>query len=124
MARILLIEPDRIMAVNFKKVLKRAGHTVDWHVDAQTAIDSTDQVLPNIIVLDLFIAGHSGVEFLYEFRSYPEWQDVPIIIYSSVSAQDIQLEGLGFSQLGITAYRYKSVTAISELARSIDQVLP
>ncbi len=123
MARILFIEPDRLLGANAKKILKRSGHTVDWHVDPQAAMDSADAAHPDIIVLELLLAGRSGVEFLYEFRSYPEWAELPAIIYSNISAEEFNGASAGFKQLGVSAYYYKPVTPISELSKSIDQIL-
>lgn len=123
MAHILFIEPDRLLGSNAKKILKRTGHSVDLHVDPQAAINSADAVRPDIIILDLLLAGHSGVEFLYELRSYPEWAKLPVVIYSNVPAEEFAVAGISFSQLDIADYYYKPVTPISELAKSIDRIL-
>ncbi len=123
MARILFIESDRLLGANTKQILKRAGHNVDWHVDPQMAMDSADAAHPDIIVLDLLLAGRSGFEFLYELRSYPEWVKLPVIIYSNVPAEEFSGAGIGTDQLDIAAYYYKPTTSIGELARSIDRIL-
>lgn len=123
MARILFIEPDHILGTNAKKILKRAGHSVDWHVDPQAAMDSADGARPDIVVLDLMLAARSGVEFLYEFRSYPEWASVPVVVYSNLSPEGFSAAGIGYRQLGIAAYHYKPATPISELAKSLEQIL-
>ncbi len=124
MARILFIESDRILGGNAKRILKRAGHGVDWQVDPQAAMDSADARRPDIVILDLMLAGRSGVEFLYEFRSYPEWSDVPIIIYSNVPAEEFNATYVGFNELDIAAYHYKPMSSIAELASSIERLLP
>lgn len=123
MARILFIEPDRLLGANAKQVLKHSGHEVDWHVDPQAAMNSADAAHPQIIILDLLLAGRSGVEFLYEFRSYPEWAQLPVIIYSNIRPEDFNDSGVGFKHLGIAAYFYKPTTSIGELSKSIDQIL-
>lgn len=123
MARILFIEPDRILGANARKILKHAGHNVDWHVDPQTAMDSADAAHPDIIILDVFLAGRSGVEFLYEFRSYPEWSKLPVVIYSNVPSEEFNSAGIGFNQLGISDYFYKPTTKISDLLKSVDRIL-
>jgi CheY-like chemotaxis protein len=77
-----------------------------------------------LLILDLVLANHrSGIEFLYEFRSYPEWQNLPVVIFSHVAAEDLKgcLDSL--KQLNVAAYRYKPTTSLSELAQSIDQAL-
>lgn len=122
MARILFIEPDRLLGANAQQIFKHAGHEVIWHVDPQAAIDAADASHPDVIVLDLLLAGRSGVEFLYEFRSYPEWSRLPVIIYSDISPEEFKGANVGFTQLNIAAYHYKPTTSITELCSSIEKV--
>jgi DNA-binding response OmpR family regulator len=123
MARILLIETDRPLANNLCQFLSGAGHEVDWHVNPQDAMDSADKQSPDAIVLDLLLAGRSGIEFLYELRSYPDWQTLPVIIFSSLSPRELSSASDSLHQLNIAAYHYKPSTTLAELARSIDHSL-
>jgi CheY-like chemotaxis protein len=124
MANILLIETDRLLAKNLSKYLSKLGHDVAWQVEPQAAMDQADQKCPDVIVLDLLMANsRSGIEFLYEFRSYPEWQDLPVVIFSHVAAEDLKdcLESM--QQLNVSAYRYKPTTSLKDLAQTINQSL-
>lgn len=123
MARILLIESDRIVADNICQVLKRAGHQTNWCLEPQSAIDKADANAPDAVILDLMLASRSGVEFLYEFRSYPEWQLLPVIIFSDITPEEFSASGTGFSQLSIAAYHYKPATKLDELLKSVEVVL-
>jgi DNA-binding response OmpR family regulator len=123
MAHILFIESDHLLGSNAKKILQHSGHSVDWHVDPQAALDSADGAQPDIIVLDLILAARSGVEFLYELRSYPDWANLPVIIYSNVPVEEFAGAGVGALQLDIAAYHYKPATSITQLCRSVDQIL-
>src|SRR5258708_11739415 len=123
MAQVLFIEPDRLLGINAKNIFKHAGHSIDWHVDPQAAMDSADASHPDIIILDLALAGRSGIEFLYELRSYPDWAKLPVIIYSSVPPEDFNSAGTAAAALHIAAYYYKPVTSITQLCRSIERLL-
>jgi len=124
MARILLIEADRVLATNLQAFLKAAGHQVEWHVDPQVAMDAIDKKKPDLLILDLLLAGRSGVEFLYELRSYPDWQKLPIIVFSSVSNRELgQSAPDALKQLDIAAYLYKPETNLSQLAAAVKQAL-
>jgi CheY-like chemotaxis protein len=123
-ANVLLMETDHILAKNLSKYLITFGHEVSWHVEPQSAIDQADKNCPDVIILDLMLANRrSGIEFLYEFRSYPEWQNLPVVIFSHVAAEDLKdcLDSL--KQLNVAAFRYKPTTSLSDLAASIDQAL-
>lgn len=119
MSRILLIEPDAMVAKNVSQLAQRAGHKIDWTIDAQAAVDLADDHKPDAVILELMLAGRSGVEFLYEFRSYPEWRDVPVIIYSNLSEQELPVNGSCYRDLGIARYFYKPLASLSHL---IDEV--
>jgi CheY-like chemotaxis protein len=123
-ANILLLETDHILAKNLGIFLRGLGHEISWCVEPQEAIDNADKNPPDVIVLDLMLANHrSGIEFLYEFRSYPEWQNLPVVIFSHVAAEDLRgcLDSL--KQLNVAAFRYKPTTSLTELAKSIDEAL-
>jgi CheY-like chemotaxis protein len=123
-ANILLIETDHLLAKNLTNFLKKLGHQVSWQVEPQGAMDQADITQPDVIVLDLLMANHrSGVEFLYEFRSYPEWQSLPVVIFSHVAAEDLKDCLDSMQQLNVAAYRYKPTTSLSDLAQTINKAL-
>jgi CheY-like chemotaxis protein len=124
LANILLFETDHLLANNLSKYLTKLDHEVAWHVEPQAAMDAADKRQPDVIVLDLLLANsRSGIEFLYEFRSYPEWQDLPVVIFSHVAAEDLKdcLESM--QHLNVVAYRYKPTTSLKDLAQTINRSL-
>ena len=123
MARILLLEADSLLADNTKRFLASAGHDVQWFAEPQAAIHAADTQAPELVILDLLLASHSGAEFLYEFRSYPDWQNTPVIIFSSLSSEEIQEVAPALSQLNITAYYHKPHTSLAELAQAVGDAL-
>ena len=124
MAQIILIEPDKVLADIYRQGLQAAGHSVVICASAQAGIFAADETPPDVIIMELQLIGHSGIEFLYEFRSYPEWQATPVIIHSQVPAAEFQEAWqLLRDELGISAYLYKPTTNFATLARSVQQAL-
>ena len=123
MAKLLLIEADALQAASAVKLLQKAGHSVDWQVDPQEALDRADEHLPELIIMDIMLAGHSGVEFLYEFRSYPDWHQIPVVIFCSLSAEELKEALSGFEHLKLEAYHYKPSTTLAELAATVERTL-
>lgn len=125
MARILLLEPDRVLAETYATALRSAGHTVTPCASAQAAILAADQQSPEAVVLELQLVEHSGIEFLYEFRSYPEWSMVPVIVLSHVHPAEFNRHRrLLKEELGVGAYLYKPHTGLKSLLRTVRQSLP
>ncbi len=123
MSRILLLETDKVVAANIGGLLEANGHKVDWQVDPQEAIISIDVQPVNLIITELILAGRSGVEFLYELRSYPDWQDLPVIIYTNVPAREVGLSAQGFEHLKIKAYHHKPSASVDTLLRTVEACL-
>jgi DNA-binding response OmpR family regulator len=119
---ILLIEPDKILAGTYRQALEHAGHSVSVSHNAQDAVHHADEKTPDAVVLELQLAGHSGVEFLYEFRSYPEWQQVPLILHTLVPPQALRISEQLLDQLHVNAYFYKPSTSLRKLIRSVSDV--
>jgi DNA-binding response OmpR family regulator len=119
MIRILLIETDHLIAANVADFLRAEGYEVVWHKDPQSAIESTDKHHPDVVVMDLVLSAHNGVEFLYELRSYPEWHKLPVIIFSNVAQTDLEAVHQGLEHLDILAYHHKPITSLRQLAKSV-----
>jgi len=117
--RVLLIEPDVVLAQTYQTAFTEVGWQVDWAPSAQAALDYADQTTPDVVVLELQLAAHSGIEFLYEFRSYPEWSTVPIIIHSLVPPKTFTGYDILYKQLAIKEYYYKPNTRIVQLMSGI-----
>ena len=120
MSNILFIESDRLLAKNVEKALRRAGHKVRHVVDPQTAIFAADSKTPDLVILDLMLAGRSGTEFLYEFRSYPDWSQVPIIIFSTLPVGEVTAYQAELSKLNIRNFFYKPDTSLSQLVQAVN----
>ncbi len=123
MSKILLIEPDVLLASTYSAALAKHGHQVAVACNAQSALDAADELEPEIILLELQLVSHSGIEFLYEFRSYPEWQAIPIIVLSHVPPTEFkQSAGVLQSQLGVIDYYYKPHVSLQKLLRIVETV--
>jgi DNA-binding response OmpR family regulator len=123
LASILLIEPDMVLAITMREYLESLNHHVQWRSDAQSSINSADETAPDLVILELQLAQHSGMDFLYEFRSYPEWQHVPIIILSSIAGSEIETSSIMWQQLEVVAYYYKPETKLSYVGQTVAQAL-
>jgi DNA-binding response OmpR family regulator len=123
-AHIILIEPDRQLAETYVAACAQAGHSVVPCASAQAAVLAADQRRPDVVLVELQLVEHSGIEFLYEFRSYTEWQAVPLIIHSHVPPSEFVSNWQLFKrQLNISHYLYKPQTTLHHLLKTIDQVL-
>lgn len=87
--------------------------------DAQSAILGADATPPDLVILEVLLAAHSGVEFLYEFRSYGEWQHIPALILSRAQADELAADQDLQRSLGVHAVLYKPDVTLEKLLQIV-----
>lgn len=124
MTRVLLLEPDVVLAEIYCTALQNAGHTVSIATTAQAAIKEADVHKPDVVLLELQLTAHNGVEFLYEFRSYDDWLTVPVVIQTNVP-EELLREGAQTltKQLAIAAYLYKPKATLQQMVRAVSAAI-
>lgn len=120
--RVLLIEPDRLLADQYVSALEGVGDCTVVY-DAQSAISTIDESPPDIIVLELLLNSHNGIEFLYELRSYSDLHAIPIILHTYVRHEDVSSDESLLYELGVKDYLYKPEVSLAQLASSVSRVV-
>lgn len=117
---ILLVEPHVSLADTYTRALEAAGYNVAWVGGAQAAVHAADEHQPDIVVLELRLASHDGIEFLQEFRSYPEWQDIPVVINTMLAHSSLRVVKAELvKQYGVREVLYKPQTSLQRLLRTV-----
>lgn len=113
-----------LLAKTYAAALEAAGHEAVTRATAQDAVQMADEKQPDIVVLELQLVAHSGIEFLYEFRSYADWQNIPIIVHSNVPPAEFNDSADVLKKhLGVREYHYKPNTDLKTLVRAVDEAL-
>jgi DNA-binding response OmpR family regulator len=124
MADILMLEPDALLADTYRQAFELFGHTVRRTVSAQDGVFKVDEARPDLILVELQLVAHSGIEFLYELRSYSEWQDIPVLIHSCIPPTEFEgSAGLLRDLLGVRGYLYKPHTTLAKLLREVRAIV-
>lgn len=121
--QVLLIEPDYLLASIYKDHLEKFHYSVVVCGGVQMAVTEIDKNKPDIIILELKLSSHNGYEFLYELRSYSDWQDIPVLIHSMLPEEDNVLTTEIKSELGIINYLYKPDTSLDKLHYELNKYL-
>lgn len=117
--KILLIEPNKIMAKTYQAVLEKSSHVVTIRSGAQSAIFAIDESGADIIILEPQLVGHSGIEFLYELRSYADLQHIPVILHTFIPSEAFLGQMDILDTLGVFKYLYKPQTSLKELVKVV-----
>jgi len=121
MAKILLIDPDKTSQSAIRELLQ--DHTIDVFTDAESAVQSAAKTKPDLVIMELALKNHSGMEFLYEFRSYTDWIDIPVIIYSSLRLESEILSSRSWRVLSVYEYMYKPDSTLLALRNAAQKAL-
>lgn len=120
--RILLLEPDELLASKYKKVLHNSGFTVNHVTSAQAALHSINKQTPHIIVVEVYIKDHNGIEFLHELQSYQDTADIPVVLLTYASKSQLGINTLEWSNFSIADYCYKPKTTETDLVKVISSI--
>ena len=123
MQRILILDQDKLYVRSITSQLIKNGYSVDVAFNAQSAIAKIDKVEPDLILCEVLLTGHNGLEFMHELRSYPEWQDIPLIVLSRIDKSDIQITKKNMMDYGIIDVWYKPEVSMQSLLEKIERTL-
>ena len=93
-ARILVVEDELAIQELLSLTLSEAGHLAVLAGDAAQAYQQTQEVLPDLILLDWMLPGMSGIEFARKLRAQPRTQNIPIIMLTAKAHEQDKLAGL------------------------------
>ena len=80
MARILLVDDDADVRNVVRRLLERAGHTVDEAADGRIGVERFRAEPADVVIMDIFMPNQEGLETIRELRR--EFGDVKIIAMS------------------------------------------
>jgi CheY-like chemotaxis protein len=87
--RILLVEDDAATRELVRRMLERAGWTVDEAENGRVALERLAAATPGLILLDLMMPEMDGFEFLQVLRQREGWRAIPVVV---LTAKDLTAE--------------------------------
>lgn len=118
---VLIVEDDEWLAEQHMRTLAEAGIRSSWVPHALAAIDSMDTALPDVLVLDLLLAGPNAFTLLHELRSHTDLAAVPVIL---CTASADQLADEDIAAYGVRRVLDKAAMLPQDLIAAVKKVLP
>lgn len=124
MATILLIEDDPWLRDLYGGGLEQLNDiTVLYANSADAGLVALDSNEVDLVVLDIFLDAHNGIEFLHEIASYSDTQKLPVIILSAVLEHDFSMSPERWHEYGVVKYLYKPNTKPADLRIEVQKQL-
>ncbi len=81
MARIMVVDDEPTIVLVLKEVLTDAGHEIITAGDGRLALEKlATSPKPDLLIIDLFMPGMGGREFIEKVRSDPDFSNTPIML--------------------------------------------
>ena len=81
MARKILLADDSVTAQNMgRKILADAGYDVVTVNNGSAALKRITEIKPDLIVLDVYMPGYSGLEVCQRLKEAPETAHIPVLL--------------------------------------------
>ncbi|CAN5192613.1 N/A [soil metagenome] len=95
MAKILVIDDDPDILVVMEIILNMKGFTPEVTSDWDTIFERVEAFQPDLIVLDILIAGNDGRTICKQLKADPKTKEIPVIMLSAHSAAAATIKEYG-----------------------------
>ena len=119
MAKNLLIEDSKKLALALKPALEGEGYEMFWAEDGIKGLEIAKKEIPNLILLDLMLPKVSGFEICKQLKQHEKTFKIPVVIISTLNKEeDIALA----KQMGADKYIGKPYN-LSEILEEVKYLL-
>jgi len=91
--RILIVDDDPSTLMALSSILKK-DYKIYVVKDGPSALETADEIRPDLILLDIFMPGMSGFEVLGELRGNDKTKDIPVIFITGTTDKDDEIKAL------------------------------
>lgn len=99
--KILLVEDSIPIRTQMKRILQAAGYEVTTAVDGEDGFNKLASDRFVAVVSDVQMPNLSGLELVSKMRQSPEYQDLPVILVTTLATETDKIQG---QQAGANAY--------------------
>jgi DNA-binding response OmpR family regulator len=121
MAKILIVDDDRLMLKMYQGKFEDDGFGVAVAVDGQAGFDKALEFKPDLILLDIMMPKVDGFEMLKKLKGGAATKNIPVILLTNVGGGDEDVKkGLG---LGAVAYLVKAHYDAKDVVKKVKEIL-
>jgi len=118
--KIMWVEDDNFLNDIITRKLAGTNANLIHTMGGQEALDSLAKDKPDIIVLDILLAGMDGYEILKKVKSDPATKDIPVIMLSNLGQKSDIDKAL---ELGALKFFIKASVTLDEIVFEIKNIL-
>ncbi len=92
MKKILIVDDNLDVLDIIKTMLEMKGYKVYILSDGSKVIESIKKNSPNLILLDVYLAGYNGIDICVDIKSRPQFKNIPLVMMSAHSNLEVMMQ--------------------------------
>ena len=120
MKKILLIEDDKDQILLYQTKFELSGYVFVAAENGIQGLQFAEQEKPDMILIDLLMAGMGGIEVLEKLKENPKTKSIPAIIVTNLDKHELAEKALS---LGALDFIVKSKIPLREMMSRIENHL-
>jgi DNA-binding response OmpR family regulator len=118
-AKILIVEDDRLIGTIVSYKLTNSGHEVVQAYNGEEACNTAAAESPDVILLDIMMPVMDGIHVLHQLKGDPNLQSIPVIMLTALGREK---DVVGCLKAGAADFVVKPFN-LNELVARIEAVL-
>ena len=118
--KVLIVDDDENLSAIFETALQKSGLETVFALNGKSGIDKARLEKPDLILLDQVLPDISGNEVLKTLKMDSQTQQIPIIILSNFSQEELVKEAINS---GAIDYIFKYQVEPQDLVNKVKQAL-
>jgi DNA-binding response OmpR family regulator len=118
--KILIVDDTEPILRLYNRAFETAGYEVITALDGSTAVESAQNELPNLIILDLMLPDITGIDVLNQLKQNEATSNLPVIMLSAVDDPTIFKQAL---EAGAARFLVKSNVEPDQIISIAQEVL-
>ena len=118
--KVAIVEDDQAIAQMYRIKFEAEGYTVDTAENGKLGLELTENMKPDIILLDWMMPEMDGEEMLTKLRATTWGKDIKVIILTNMGEQEIPE---GVKNLGVSAVILKADMTPRQVAELVKNQL-
>ncbi len=87
MGLVLVVDDELSFRFFLKALFETHGNQVIACQNAKDGLEQVGKKIPDLIILDVMMPGHGGLEMYTTLKKNPQWKNIPVIMLSGVQAK-------------------------------------
>ena len=123
--RILVADDEASVRESLSGVLRDSGFDVVAADSRDALLHELDVRVPDLLLLDVIMPGTDGVQMLQQLKSDDRWRDIPVLMISSLSPDDMTEKtfGLGAADFIRKPFRPRELIARVQAQLRLHRIL-